>query len=46
MTKKLEELLELPEVGEIMDQVEEPKEDYKKVESKKPDTSNLTRIMS
>jgi|SRR6056300_130191 hypothetical protein len=46
MTKKLEELLELPEVGEIMDQVEEPKEDDKKVESKKPDTSNLTRSMA
>jgi len=46
MTKKLEELLDLPEVEEIMDQVEEPKEEDKKSESKKPDTTNMTRSIA
>jgi hypothetical protein len=42
MTKKLEELLELPEVEEVMNKVQEPKVD----EVKKPDTSNMTRSIA
>jgi len=42
MTKKLEELLELPEVKETMEQVEEPKADM----PTKPDTTNMTRSMA
>ena len=42
MTKKLEELLELPEVEEVMSKVEEPKTD----EVKKPDTTNMTRSIA
>jgi len=42
MTKKLEELLELPEVEEVMSKVEEPKTG----EVKKPDTTNMTRSIA
>ena len=42
MTKKLEELLELPEVEEVMNEVEEPKKD----EVKKPDTTTMTRSIA
>lgn len=42
MTKKLEELLELPEVKETMEQVEEPKQEV----ASKPDTANMTRSIA